>query len=56
MRVSQKQFNMLTVSLGVLAVLLLPFWPYSRWGYFPACLAVTCVAFLLAMRALSRPS
>ena len=56
MNVSYTQFKTLVIALGCLAVLLLPFWPYSRWGYFPTGVAVAGILFLLGMRAISRPS
>jgi len=56
MRITHIQFRTLTVSLGVLALLLLPFWPYSHWGYVPSILAGACVLFLLVIKAISLPS
>jgi hypothetical protein len=52
--VSYKTFNRLFIILGILAVALLPFWPYSRWGYFPSGLAIAGVIFLFAIKALAR--
>lgn len=56
MNVSYTQFKTLIISLSCLAVLLLPFWPYSRWGYFPSGVAITCILCLLGIRVISRPS
>ena len=54
MKVSYRHFNMIAVALAALAVLMLPFWPYSRWGYFPTGLLVVMVMVMFALRRLAR--
>jgi len=54
MMVSYKNFNALTIVLAIAAVLLLPMWPYSRWGYFPSMLVAAIVVFMIAIRRLAR--
>ena len=54
MMVSDKSFRNVTVSLGVLALLVLPLWPWSRWGFFPAGIAITLFVLMFALRALAR--
>ena len=52
MTISHRTFKMVVIAAGVLAVALLPFWPYSSWGYFPSVVFAVGGAFLLMMRKL----
>jgi hypothetical protein len=54
MMVSHKQFNLLALVLAVLAVLMLPLWPYARWGYFPSGMLVVLVLVMFALQRLAR--
>ena len=54
MKVSFRQFNILAIVLGVLALFMLPFWPYSHWGYFPSILLVVMVAVMFAFRRIAQ--
>jgi hypothetical protein len=54
MQVSHKQFTIVAVALGVFAVLMLPLWPYSTWGYFPSGLLVVMVGVMFALKKLAR--
>ena len=53
MKVSYRQFNFLTLVLALLALVMLPFWPYSHWGYFPSALLVVMVALMFALKRLA---
>jgi len=54
MTVSYKTFNMFAILLALVAVALLPIWPYTRWGYTPTVLVGLIVVFLLMFKKLAR--
>jgi hypothetical protein len=54
MMVSDKSFRNVTVFLAVVAVLLLPFWPWSHWGFVPSLVVISLFAMMFALRALAR--
>ena len=54
MMVSHRSFNVVAVAAALLELALLPFWPYSRWGYFPSGLLVAIVIFMFMLKGLAR--
>jgi hypothetical protein len=52
--ITEKLYRNLMIVVGVIAVALLPFWPYSRWGYTPAIAALALLVALFATRILVR--
>jgi hypothetical protein len=54
MQVSQKLYRNVMIAVGIAAVLLLPFWPYSRWGFLPCMVALFVVGMMIAVQVLQR--
>lgn len=54
MNVTRNTFNRLVIILSLLAALLLPIWPYSRWGYAPSVLLVVIVIVMFMLQRLAR--
>lgn len=52
--IQERTYRNVMIGVGVVAVMLLPFWPYSSWGYTPAIAAVAVLLAMLAMRTLAR--
>jgi hypothetical protein len=52
--IGYKTFNTLAITLGVLAVALMPFWPYSGWGYMPSVFAIGLIMLMFSLRALGQ--
>ena len=54
MSILSKNPHGLILVLVFLAAVMLPIWPYSRWGYAPSVTLAAAVVFLFALQRLAR--
>jgi cytosine/uracil/thiamine/allantoin permease len=52
--ITETTYRNAMIVVAVVAFAMLPFWPYSSWGYLPTMLAVGVVVMMAAARMLAR--